>query len=41
MAVIYVDQMSINKPTSSIARLSKNYPNFDFWFEKIPSGKPD
>jgi hypothetical protein len=25
-------------PTSSIARPSKIYPNFDFWFENKPSG---
>jgi hypothetical protein len=25
-------------PTTSIARPSKIYPNWDFWFEKIPSG---
>jgi hypothetical protein len=29
-----------NIPKSSIARHSKNYPNFDFWFENIPSGNP-
>jgi hypothetical protein len=27
-------------PTSSIARPSKIYPNWDFWFENIPSGNP-
>jgi hypothetical protein len=30
-----------NKPTSSVAGSSKIYPNWDFWFENIPSGKPD
>jgi hypothetical protein len=29
-----------NRPTSSIARPSKIYPNYDFWFENIPSGSP-
>jgi hypothetical protein len=28
-------------PTSSIARPSKIYPKWDFWFENIPSGNPD
>jgi hypothetical protein len=27
-------------PTSSIARPSKIYPNWDFWFENKPSGNP-
>jgi hypothetical protein len=27
-----------NIPTSSVARLSKVYPNSDFWFENKPSG---
>jgi hypothetical protein len=27
-------------PTPSIARPSKNYPNWEFWFENMPSGKP-
>jgi hypothetical protein len=26
------------KPTSSISRRSKSYPNWDFGFENIPSG---
>jgi hypothetical protein len=30
--------MAIKKPTSSIATPSKIYPNWDFWFENIPSG---
>jgi hypothetical protein len=27
-------------PTCSIARHSKIYPNWDFWFENKPSGNP-
>jgi hypothetical protein len=27
-------------PTSSIARPFKIYPNWDFWFENMPSGNP-
>jgi hypothetical protein len=27
-------------PTPSTARPSKIYPNWDFWFENIPSGNP-
>jgi hypothetical protein len=34
-------KMAINIPTSSIARTSKIYPNWDIWFENIPSGNPD
>jgi DNA-directed RNA polymerase subunit M/transcription elongation factor TFIIS len=30
-----------NKPTSSTARTSKIYPNWDFWSENKPSGNPD
>jgi hypothetical protein len=30
--------MALKIPTSSIARPSKIYPNWDFWFENIPSG---
>jgi hypothetical protein len=33
-----VDKMAIKIPTSSFARPSKIYPNWDFWFENIPSG---
>jgi hypothetical protein len=33
--------MPHNKPTSSIARPFKIYPNRDFWFENMPSGNPD
>jgi hypothetical protein len=31
----------INIPTSSSARPSKIFPNWDFWFENMPSGNPD
>jgi hypothetical protein len=27
-------------PTFPIPRLSKIYPNWDFWFENVPSGNP-
>jgi surface antigen len=30
-----------NVPESSVARTSKIYPNWDFWFENKPSGNPD
>jgi hypothetical protein len=36
-------QMAIKhpkRPTSSIARPSKIYPNWNFWFENAPSGNP-
>jgi hypothetical protein len=33
-------QMAVNIPTLSITRPSKIYPNWDFWFENIPSGNP-
>jgi hypothetical protein len=29
-----------NMPTSSFARPSQIYPNWDFWFENIQSGNP-
>jgi hypothetical protein len=29
-----------NMPITSIARPSKIYPNWDFWFENMPSGNP-
>jgi hypothetical protein len=29
-----------NTPTFSILKPSKIYPNWDFWFENIPSGNP-
>jgi hypothetical protein len=35
-----IDLTAIKIPTSFIARLSKIYPNWDFWFENIPSGNP-
>jgi hypothetical protein len=35
-----IDQWTINIPTSSIARPSKIYPNWDFRFENKPSGNP-
>jgi hypothetical protein len=31
---------SENMPTSFIARPSKIYPNWIFWFESMPSGNP-
>jgi hypothetical protein len=30
--------MAIKIPTSSIATPTKIYPNWDFWFENVPSG---
>jgi hypothetical protein len=39
MAIKYT-KWPYNIPTSSIARLFKIYPNWDFGFENIPSGKP-
>jgi hypothetical protein len=33
--------VAINLPTSFIARLTKFYPNWDFWFENVPSGNPE
>jgi hypothetical protein len=33
-------KMAINIPTSSIARPSKMYPNWYFWFGNMPSGNP-
>jgi hypothetical protein len=35
------NQKAIKFPAWSIARLSKIYPNWDFWFKNIPSGNPD
>jgi hypothetical protein len=32
---------SWNIPTSSIHRPSKVHPNWDIWYERRPSGKPD
>jgi hypothetical protein len=34
------DQMAIKYTKYTIARPSKIYPNWDFWFETIPSGNP-
>jgi hypothetical protein len=39
MAIKYTEWPQ-NLPTSSIARPYKMYPNWDFWFENIPSGNP-
>jgi hypothetical protein len=39
MAVKYT-KCPLKIPTSSTARPSKNYPNYDFWSENIPSGNP-
>jgi hypothetical protein len=36
-----IDQLVKNIPIFSIARLSKIYPNWEFWFENKPSGNPD
>jgi hypothetical protein len=35
-----IDQTVKNMPTFSIARPSKIYPNWDFWFESKPPGNP-
>jgi hypothetical protein len=35
-----IDQMAKNTPTFSSAGPSKINPNYDFWFENIPSGNP-
>jgi hypothetical protein len=32
--------MAKKLPTSFTARHSEIYPNWDFWFENIPSGTP-
>jgi hypothetical protein len=40
MAVVY-SKSPLNTPTFSIQRPSNIYPNWDFWFENIPSGNPD
>jgi hypothetical protein len=33
--------MAIQLPTYSIARPSKIYPRWNFWFENMPSGNPE
>jgi hypothetical protein len=33
-------QMTINIPEFSLPMHSKIYPNWDFWYENIPSGNP-
>jgi hypothetical protein len=33
-----IDQLANKKPTSYLARPSKIYPNWEFWFHNIPSG---
>jgi hypothetical protein len=33
-------QMAMKKVTPSIPSRSKVYPNWNFWFENIPSGNP-
>jgi hypothetical protein len=33
--------MAKNIPAFSIPRPSKIYPNWDFWYENIPSGNPN
>jgi hypothetical protein len=35
------NEKNIHIPISSIARLSKIYPNLDFLLENIPSGNPE
>jgi hypothetical protein len=40
MAVIYF-KWPHNVPTFSIPRPSKIDPNWDFWYENMPSGNPD
>jgi hypothetical protein len=37
--IIY-SKWALNTPKFSIVRPSKIYPNWDFWFENIPSGNP-
>jgi hypothetical protein len=38
--IVKLTKWSLNLPTFSIARPSKIYPNFDFSFDKKPSGNP-
>jgi hypothetical protein len=35
-----LDKVAIKIPTSAVERPSKIYPNYDFWFENMPSGNP-
>jgi hypothetical protein len=35
-----LDKVAIKIPTSSIAKPFQIYPNWDFWFENMPSGNP-
>jgi hypothetical protein len=35
-----IDKIALQIPASSIARPSKNYPNWSFWFDNITSGNP-
>jgi hypothetical protein len=39
MAVKYT-KWTNNLLATFIAKHSKNYPNWDFWFENLPSGNP-
>jgi hypothetical protein len=39
--VIMHSKWALNIPTFSIQIPSKIYPNWDFWYENIPSGNPD
>jgi hypothetical protein len=38
---IKLTKWSLNMLASSTERPFKIYPNWDFWFENIPSGNPD
>jgi hypothetical protein len=44
MVIKYTYQLAIKidqkTPTYYIANSSRIYPNWDFWFENIPSGNP-
>jgi hypothetical protein len=39
--VVKRSEWPLNIPTMTIPRLFKTFPNWDFWFENIPSGNPD
>jgi hypothetical protein len=41
MAVCKIYQMLIKNTNLFLYKTIKKYPNFDFWFENIPSGNPD